>query len=75
MVNVVRLGTGEEPPKDQDWLLVQCYPSGKYMIFASATSGMQGPYDTAETALDKARETAKKWGLSVIYAKGLPYHG
>ena len=73
MISIVHLPLGQDPA-DNEWLLVQSYPGGKYMIFASVSFATQGPFDTAETALDEAEKMAMKWGLSTIYANGLPHH-
>ncbi len=76
-VEINHLGHGQEPPDDQDWILVEVAASGTF-VHTRLTAGLgamiQGPFASIEDAVDAAKHHAVERGMHVIYAKGIPHH-
>ena len=67
------LDVDQNPPDDQDWLMVENMPTG-YVLKESAASVAvvtKALYSSFETALTAATEYAKRCEIELVYAKGI----
>jgi hypothetical protein len=79
MAAIKHLGTGQEPPPDQDWILVERQDSGTCLVHVgmAPTSGgplpirHDGPFRHLSDALEVAHRSAARLGLKTVFVKGL----
>ena len=78
MAEMAFLGKGQEPPEDQDWVLVEGTISGYYLtttILAGSvrkTIRRDGPFASLGDATATAQEIADERGIADIFVKGKP---
>ena len=70
-VHVIRLGTDEEPPAGNPWILVVCSPQhafGEVKVHPQGQTHMAPPDDMV-MSIYNAQEIARDLGLSHIYVR------
>jgi hypothetical protein len=74
MTNTVYLTAGQQPPTDQDWILVERGAAGGFFVSwgkAGAAVGRSDAPKTAQAALEYAGKLAQQRGVKTIYSKGV----
>lgn len=67
------LSPDQDPPDDQDWLMVENMPTGYAVKEASASIAVvtKALYSSFDNALAAATEYAKRCEIDLVYAKGI----
>ena len=67
------LGPDQDPPEDQDWLMVENMPTGYVVKEAAASIAVvtRALYSSFDTALAAATAYAKRCEIDMVYAKGI----
>lgn len=67
------LGPDQEPPEDQDWLLVDNLPTGFVVKEAAASIAVvtKALYSSFDTALAAATEYANRCEIELVFARGV----
>jgi len=72
-IHVIRLGTDEEPPLGNPWILVVCsseHAFGEVKVHPQGQTHI-APADDIVMSVYNAQETARALGLTQIYVRGL----
>lgn len=74
MSQIHYLGPDQNPPDDQDWLMVENFPTGYVVKEAAASIAVitKALYSSFDTALAQATEYAERCDIKFVYAKGVP---
>lgn len=67
------LDPGQEPPDDQDWLMVENMPTGYVVKEAAASIAVviKALYSSFDTALAAATEYANRCEIELVFARGV----
>ena len=67
------LGPDQDPPSDQDWLMVENMPTGYVLKEAAASIAVvtKALYSSFDSALAAATEYANRCDIDRVYAKGV----
>jgi hypothetical protein len=74
MTTTIYLAAGQQPPIDQDWILVERGAAGGFYVSWGKSEGTIGRSDapkTAQAALEYAGKLAQQRGVKAIYSKGV----
>lgn len=77
MAEIEQLGGGQNPPEDQDWLLIEQGAAGGFYVtycIGTAKAAINGRSDalaTAKAAFILARQWAEEKGIATIFSKGV----
>jgi hypothetical protein len=72
VAKVIYIREGEDPPKDEDWVLITRTPSGKYVANGSIAHKQSATFYTPQpedrqTAISNAIAWADRHGVPTIY--------
>ena len=77
MVQFHDIASGEEPPKDAGWVLIERTVAGYVATGAAAgtqaaTSIGASPFENVEAAIEASESWAAENGVPVVYVRGIP---
>jgi hypothetical protein len=75
MADIIHISTDEKPPEDQDWVLLERTPSGKYAGIGSVAHAQGATFDPFltedwEATISRAVDWADSRGIPAIYVRG-----
>ena len=75
MVDIIHIRKDEKPPEDQDWVLLERTPSGKYAGIGSVAHAQGAIFDPFltedwEATISRAVDWADSRGIPAIYVRG-----
>lgn len=77
MVQFHDIASGEEPPKDAGWVLIERTDAGYVASGAATGTGVAtiigpAPFENVDAAIQAAESWAAANGVPVVYVRGIP---